>query len=45
MDLDGDGYVDEREFQAYMMAAHRGMIGKKTVGGDSQANAKEVFFP
>lgn len=32
MDLDGDGYVDEREFQAYMMAAHRGMIGKKTVG-------------
>ena len=32
MDPDGDGYVDEREFQGFMMASGGGMMGRTMIG-------------
>ena len=32
MDPDGDGYVTENDFQAYMMANWHGILGKKVIG-------------
>ena len=32
MDPDGDGYVDEREFQGFMMASGGGMLGRTLIG-------------